>query len=75
MLAKNTHEPLITQEQWDIVQDVLRHKKHTFKYMDEPNMFSGLVFCADCGKTQVLYRARKSNPSNTVKAAGSSAAV
>lgn len=56
VLVENTHEPLITQEQWDIVQDVRKHKKRTLKHMDEPNMFSGLVFCADCGKTLVLYR-------------------
>lgn len=56
VLVENTHEPLIAQEQWDIVQDVRKHKKRTPKHMDEPNMFSGLVFCADCGRTLVLYR-------------------
>ena len=49
-LVKNTHQPLITQEQWEIVQEVRQHKKRTAKHMDEPNIFSGLVFCADCGK-------------------------
>ena len=57
ILVENTHEPLVTQELWDIVQDVRQHKKRTPKQMDEPNMFSGLVFCADCGKPLVLHRA------------------
>ncbi len=57
VLVMNTHEPLITLEQWDIVQEVRQHKKRTPKHMDEPNMFSGLAFCADCGKPMVLYRA------------------
>ena len=57
ILVENTHEPLITQDLWDIVQDVRQHKKRTPKQMDEPNMFSGLVFCADCGKPLVLHRA------------------
>lgn len=57
ILVENTHEPLITQELWDIVQDVRQHKKRTPKQMDEPNMFSGLAYCADCGKTLVLHRA------------------
>ncbi|WP_449240618.1 zinc ribbon domain-containing protein [Desulfoscipio gibsoniae] len=26
--------------------------------MDTPNLFSGLVFCADCGGTPMLHRAR-----------------
>ena len=56
-LVKNTHQPLITQEQWEIVQEVRQHKKRMAKHMDEPNIFSGLVFCADCGKPMVLHRA------------------
>ena len=57
VLVENTHEPLVTQEQWDIVADVRQHKKRTAKQMDEPNMFSGLAFCAGCGKPMVLHRA------------------
>lgn len=54
---ENTHEPLISQELWDIVQDIREHKKRPPKKMDTPNLFSGLVFCADCGGTLVLHRA------------------
>ena len=56
IIIKDTHEPLITQELWDIVRDVRAHKRRSPKHMDEPNMFAGLVFCADCGKPMVLYR-------------------
>lgn len=56
IIVKNTHEPLITQELWNIVRDVRSHKRRPPKHMDEPNMFAGLVFCADCGKPMVLYR-------------------
>lgn len=54
---ENTHEPLISQELWDIVQDVRRHKKRPPQRMDTPNLFSGMVYCADCGGTMVLHRA------------------
>ena len=57
VLVENTHEALVPQERWDIVQTVRQHKKRTPKQMDEPNMFSGLVYCADCGKPLVLHRA------------------
>lgn len=57
ILVKNTHEALITQEQWDLVQELRQRKKRTPKQMEEPNLFSGLVFCADCGKPLVLHRA------------------
>ena len=39
------------------MQEVRQHKKRTAKQMDEPNLFSGLVYCADCGKPMVLHRA------------------
>ncbi len=57
VLVKDTHEALITQEQWDLVQELRQRKKRTPKQMDEPNLFSGLVFCMDCGKPLVLHRA------------------
>ena len=56
IIVKDTHEPLIDKELWDIVQDVRSHKRRPPKRMEEPNMFAGLVFCADCGKPMVLYR-------------------
>ena len=54
---ENTHPALVSQELWDIVQDVRKHKKRIPKQMEEPNIFSGLAFCADCGKPMVLHRA------------------
>ena len=53
---ENTHEPLVTKETWDIVQDIRTHKRRRAN-MAEQNMFSGLVRCADCGGTMVLHRA------------------
>ncbi len=46
----NTHEPIISMEQWDIVCSidkkgiVKRQPKH-----GQPGMFGGIVRCADCG--------------------------
>ena len=53
IMVENTHPALITQELWDIVQDVRQHKKRIPKQMEEPNIFSGLAFCADCGKLRI----------------------
>ena len=64
ILVENTHEALITQEQWDIVQDVRAHKKRTVKRMDEPNPFAGLAFCADCGKAMTIHRTSSNKESN-----------
>lgn len=55
---ENTHEPLITREIWELVQEVRRHKRRAPKKIEVPNPFSGLVYCADCGKPMRLSRTR-----------------
>ena len=54
---ENTHEAIITQDVWDIAHEVRMHKKRPRKNMENPNPYSGLVICADCGKPLVLHRA------------------
>lgn len=53
---ENTHEPLVGRETWEIVQDIRRHKRRRAN-MAEQAIFSGLVYCADCGGTMILHRA------------------
>ena len=53
---ENTHEPLVDRQTWEIVQDIRKHKKRRAN-MEEQNIFSGLIYCADCGGTMVLHRA------------------
>lgn len=62
VLVKNTHEALIDQELWDTVQRIREHKRRPPKHMDEPGLFSGLVYCADCGGYMVLCRTGKMKP-------------
>ncbi|NLK87411.1 MAG: recombinase family protein [Clostridiaceae bacterium] len=53
---ENTHEPLVTKETWDIVQDIRKRKRRRAN-MAEQDMFSGLVRCIDCGEKMILHRA------------------
>ena len=61
LIFEHTHEALVDQETWDIVQEVRSHKRRRTN-MDEQNMFSGLVYCADCGMPMVLHRAHTMKP-------------
>ena len=54
---ENTHEALVDQQTWEIVQDIRKHKRRRAK-MAEQNIFSGLVYCLDCGGTMALHRSR-----------------
>lgn len=47
-IIQNSHEPIITQEQFDIVQNLIKHDTRVTPDKKEPYLFSGFVECADC---------------------------
>lgn len=49
-----THEAIIAQEVFDKVQEI-RQQRHRMTKVGRSNMFSGLVYCADCGKRLYFY--------------------
>ena len=53
LIFKNTHEAIIDQETFDIVQKMRRHKRSNQRYKNRighENLFAGLVFCGTCGR-------------------------
>ena len=63
-VVKNTHDPLISQEDFDRVQEI-NHKAREAYYANlgkydalgkSENLLKGLVFCADCGRPLVRYK-------------------
>lgn len=52
---ENTHEALVTQEIWDVVQKKRQQRRRPTK-MGDMGMFSGLVYCSDCGNLLHLCR-------------------
>ena len=57
LIFENTHEAIITQQEFDLVQEPRRHKHRPTK-IEEVNPFSGVCFCADCGRKMYLCRAK-----------------
>ena len=49
------HEPIIDRETWERVQELRKQRKRPNRY-DEVGLFSGILFCADCGS--VMYQQR-----------------
>lgn len=47
MIFYNTHEPIISKEDWDMVQKI-RSGRRRKNSTGEVNKFSGLLYCADC---------------------------
>jgi len=56
LIFENTHEPIVTQQEFDLVQELRKNKRRPTKH-EEVNPFSGMVYCADCGKKTYLCRA------------------
>lgn len=51
LVFKNTHEAIIGQETFDIVQKMRSHKRSNQRYKNRAgheNLFAGLVFCGTC---------------------------
>ena len=55
---ENTHEPIIDPATWERVQELRKQRKRPNRY-GEVGLFSGILFCADCGS--VLYQQRYEN--------------
>ena len=55
VVIENTHKAIIDPETWEIVRKVREQRRRPTK-MGEMGMFSGLVYCADCGAK--LYHCR-----------------
>lgn len=67
IIAKGTHEPIISHDLFDAVQEyrkeVWAESKARPKNPYTPNIFKGKVFCADCGRSLHRQRAeRKKGP-------------
>lgn len=64
-IVEGTHEPLVTEEAFERVQGLLeessREAKNHASYAegDVPNLFRGLIRCADCGGAMRMGKFRK----------------
>ena len=60
-IFENTQEPIITQQTFDLVQELRKHKRRPQK-MQMVNPFAGMVYCADCGEKMYLSRRKNERP-------------
>ena len=55
VIFENHHEPIVDTQTWERVQELRKQRKRPNRY-DEVGLFSGILFCADCGS--VMYQQR-----------------
>ena len=70
IVAYNTHEGIVTQEQFDLVQRLITSRgkaRHIdYKGPEFPNLFTGLVKCADCGCAMPMTKAHRPKRENPI---------
>ena len=60
IVVENQHEPIIDKRDFDIVQEMIRKRKHPVN--EEFSLFSGIVRCAECGKALTIRNTHTKNP-------------
>lgn len=60
-IFENTQEPIITQQTFDLVQELRKHKRRPQR-SEVVNPFAGMVYCADCGEKMYLSRRKNERP-------------
>lgn len=48
--VENTHEPIISEDNFQIVQNLLQVDSRISPILEKNSLFSGLLFCGDCGE-------------------------
>jgi DNA invertase Pin-like site-specific DNA recombinase len=63
-IVRNTHEPIVDQESFDLVQKLITSRRRVESEWGE-NIFAGLLKCADCGYSMcrnTAHRTKKEDP-------------
>lgn len=59
IVVPNTHEPIISMEQWERVQALLVARSRTNDYTQNVSPFAGFLKCGDCGRAMVKKSCHK----------------
>ena len=55
----DTQEAIVPLAQWELAQELLDKKRRPAKRLERQGLFSGLVFCADCGSRLYFHDTTK----------------
>lgn len=56
IVVPNTHSPIVGQEEFDRVQELLARRSYCPEERGQPHLLTGLAFCADCGSPMTYVR-------------------
>ncbi len=59
VVVENTHEPIVSAEQWERVQSLLAKDTRQLDFEQNMGVFAGFLRCGDCGRA--MSKTKKSN--------------
>lgn len=59
IIVRNTHEPIIDREDFELVQKLIK-SRHSEPVHNHENLFKGLIVCSQCGKRMILAVKKRS---------------
>ncbi len=59
IIVKNTHEPIIEPEVFQMVQNLQKTRTRSVRCTEENSIFSGMIYCADCKHSMSRKYARR----------------
>ncbi len=59
IIVENTHEAIISKEDFEVVQVLMSKKNYHSNKVIQPHILSGLVYCGDCGEKLTFTRTGK----------------
>ena len=59
IIVRNTHEPIIDREDFELVQKLIT-SRHSEPVHNHENLFKGLIVCSQCGKRMILAVKKRS---------------
>ena len=68
-IVYNTHEGIVSQEEFDLVQKMMSNRRAPESTDNFDNIFNGLIKCADCGYAltkRIPHRAKRPDPIDNV---------
>lgn len=61
IVVENTHEPIVTQELYDKVQEELSKNKRYAAKNEKKHLFQGLLTCKECGHNMSILKKKNKN--------------
>ena len=62
IIVKNTHEPIIAPDRWEVAQEIIKSRRKDRIDDGFENVFTGLLKCAECGKSLTMSRCHRRSP-------------